>query len=410
MKTHWAIYVDNDSHKAAFIKAVLEKLHPSFNFFDQQKGMLFSPLSINKFIDKEERHGEVAIKNERQALKTMSSGEQKKTLLRHILESQPDFIILDNPFDNLDSDFQTELKQILLDKKQEISFIQLASRKSDVLPFIDHFGVLKESKFTSLNIEGIPDGFDAYPPFNKKIPKPIHVLEPLENTLIEFRNVSISYESKPILYNISWKVEKGDFWQLTGKNGSGKTTILSMIFGDNPKAYGQDIYIFGKQKGSGESVWEIKEKIGYFSSNMTDKYKGMHSVEHMLISGFTDSVGLYTLATETQKQRGKEWLVLLDLWEKRNTLFKYLSLGQQRLLLTARAMVKHPPILILDEPTAGMDDASAHLLVALVNKIATETSTTIVFVSHRTEPGLRPQSIYELEMTSKGSKGTSIIL
>ena len=410
MTTHWAIFVDNDSNKSLFIDNILKQSHPDFATFSNKKGALFSPYTVKKMIDIEEQHGHSTIKEITQPLKTMSSGEQKKTLLRHILESQPDFIILDNPFDNLDSDFQTELKQILLDKKQEISFIQLASRKSDVLPFIDHFGVLKESKFTFIDIEGIPDGFDAYPPFNKKIPKPIHVLEPLENTLIEFRNVSISYESKPILYNISWKVEKGDFWQLTGKNGSGKTTILSMIFGDNPKAYGQDIYIFGKQKGSGESVWEIKEKIGYFSSNMTDKYKGMHSVEHMLISGFTDSVGLYTLATETQKQRGKEWLVLLDLWEKRNTLFKYLSLGQQRLLLTARAMVKHPPVLILDEPTAGMDDASAHLLVALVNKIATETSTTIIFVSHRTEPGLRPQSIYELEMTSKGSKGTSIIL
>jgi molybdate transport system ATP-binding protein len=130
----------------------------------------------------------------------------------------------------------------------------------------------------------------------------------------------------------------------------------------------------------------------------------------MLISGFTDSVGLYTLPTESQKQRSKEWLMLLGLWEKRNTLFKQLSLGQQRLVMTARAMVKHPPLLILDEPTAGMDDTAAQLLVALVNKIATETNTCVIFVSHRKEPGLQPKYLYTLDMTSDGSKGKSTFL
>ena len=127
----------------------------------------------------------------------------------------------------------------------------------------------------------------------------------------------------------------------------------------------------------------------------------------MLISGFTDSVGLYIQPTEMQKQASKEWLLLLHLWDKRKTLFKDLSLGQQRLLMTARAMVKHPPLLILDEPTTGMDDASAQLLVALVNKIANETNISIIFVSHRKEPGLLPKSIFELVMTSNGSIGNA---
>jgi molybdate transport system ATP-binding protein len=407
---HWAIFVDNESNKSFFIEEVLGQRHPTFTTFIDKKGALFSPLAVTTFVEQEEQHGYSALTTKTQPLKTMSSGEQKKALLYHILASGSDYIVLDNPFDNLDTDFQAKLKQIVLQRTQEISFIQLVSRKSDILPFIENFGVLKASEFTVLKNEDITIAVEPDHRLYKKIPKPIHTLEPLEETLIEFRNVSISYESKPILNNISWKVEKGEFWQLVGKNGSGKTTMLSMIFGDNPKAYGKDVYIFGKKKGSGESVWEIKEKIGYFSSNITDKFKGRHSVQHMLISGFTDSVGLYTLPTESQKQRSKEWLMLLGLWEKRNTLFKQLSLGQQRLVMTARAMVKHPPLLILDEPTAGMDDTAAQLLVALVNKIATETNTCVIFVSHRKEPGLQPKYLYTLDMTSDGSKGKSTLL
>jgi len=410
MTTHWAIFADNNSHKLSFFEEVLGQRHPTFTVFNDKKGALFSPSVITNFVKKEEQHGWSALKTGQQPLKTMSSGEQKKALLHYILELGPDYILLDNTFDNLDVDFQTELKEILLRSSQEISFIQLVSRKSDILPFIEHFGVLKASKFEVLNTEDIVIDVDPDHRFNNQIPKPIHTLESVDHNLIEFQNVSVSYEGRPILNNISWKVKKGEFWQIIGKNGSGKTTMLSMIFGDNPKAYGQDIYIFGKKKGSGESVWEIKEKIGYFSSNITDKFKGRHSVAHMLISGFTDSIGLYTLPTETQNQRSKEWLELLGLWDKRNTLFKHLSLGKQRLVMTARAMVKHPPLLILDEPTAGMDDASAQLLVALVNKIAKETNTGIIFVSHRKEPGLEPKSIYRLDMTSDGSRGISTAL
>ncbi len=405
MIQHWAILVNNASQKSRFIEAILSQTHPSFKAFKNQKGALFSPLALTSLVNQEERHGSTVLINAQQPLKTMSSGEQKKALLQHILASQPNYIILDNPFDNLDADFQVELKLLLTQKAQETSFIQLVSRKSDILPIISSFGVLKEREFSQLKAEHLNRVFVSKTLFKGSIPKPIQRIDCKSDTLIEFKNVSISYANKSILRNITWKIHQGDFWQLMGKNGSGKTTILSMIVGDNPKAFGQDIYIFGQKKGSGESVWEIKEKIGYFSSNMTDKFRGRHSVEHMLISGFRDSIGLYIKPTETQKQKSKEWLQLLDFWDQRHTLFKDLSLGQQRLLMTARAIVKHPPLLILDEPTAGMDDTSAALLVALVNKIANETNTSIVFVSHRNEPGLSPTSIFKLAMTPSGSEG-----
>ena len=181
-----------------------------------------------------------------------------------------------------------------------------------------------------------------------------------------------------------------------------------MITGDNHKGYGQQLYLFGQRKGSGESVWDIKKRIGYYTPAMTDKFSGLHSCLNMVISGMNDSVGLYLRATENQKALAKEWLIILDMWHLRDVLFADLSAGQQRMVMTARAMIKHPPLLILDEPTAGLDDESAMLFISLVNKIAKESKSAIVFVSHRKEPGLEPQFIYELQTSPEGSHGKII--
>ena len=407
---HWAILVDNDSDKVAFIQSIENPAKNShFNELKSKEGKVFSPLTLQKFVDEEERHDRKLIKGYNQPLRTMSSGEQKKALLFHILESEPDYIVLDNPFDNLDIDFQKDLKQILVTCSETITLIQLCSRKSDILPFIDryaklvknHFNLIDELEFTNNLVEQR---------FKGGIPKALETIETPFETLVQFKNVSVHYGEKTILDTINWEIKKGEFWQLVGPNGSGKTTLLFMITGDNPKAYGQEIFLFGRQKGTGESVWDIKQKLGYYSPAMTDKFAGRHTVEHMLISGLTDSIGLYQHPTETQKRYIKDWLLLLNFWEIKDVLFRDLSLGKQRLIMTARAMVKHPPLLILDEPTVGMDDSAAQLLVALVNKIAKETKTTVVFVSHRSEPGLNPEKTFQLQMSEKGSSGIDYIL
>ncbi len=403
---HWVIYLDNNSDKKGFLKDFEKgKIPQELQEFDNKIGRLFSPFTLEKLIDKEDKHDKKIISTEHQALETMSSGEQKRALLHYLLNEKPDYIILDNPFDNLDIAFQEELKTILKDHSKHISFIQLASRKSDTLSFINYYGRLDKSMFsitenTPLNDNEIDSAFNAV-----GIPQSITKFSNIESPLIHFKNVSISYGSKKILNAINWTVKKGDFWQLSGANGSGKSTMLSMIFGDNPKAYGQEIYLFGNKKGSGESVWDIKQKIGYYAPAMTLKFNGRHSVEHMLISGLNDSVGLYTIPTELQKRIIKQWLLLLNMYPIKNTYFNALSTGQQRLVMTARAMVKRPPILILDEPTAGMDDDAASLLVSLVNKFANETETAIIFVSHRTEKGLKPERILDLIPSKNGSSG-----
>lgn len=375
------------------------------------KGMLFSRSEIDRFMDEEERHDlKILTKGNAQSLKTMSSGEQKKALLNHLLDQDPDFLILVNPYDNLDTATQATLKDQLCEVGQTRILVQLVSRLDDILPTTTDFLKLEEESLHKFESE---DGFwssnarDSIT-FNNSIPHPIDQILVEDSVLINFKKVSVSFDGRQVLNQIDWTIKKGEFWQLIGPNGSGKSTLLSMITGDSHKGYGQDLTIFGRQKGSGESVWDIKQNIGYYAPAITDKFRGYHTLEHMVISGLHDSIGLYVQPSDTERHTAHEWLTLLNLHHKKDDYFRDLSVGDKRLVMMSRAMIKHPPLLILDEPTAGLDDSSAALFVALVNKIAQESDSAIVFVSHRKEPGLHPEYIYELQPAANGSKGVKI--
>lgn len=404
---HWAIFINNESQKERFIRLLVKGQAPKvMGGIKDKKALLFSKITLERFMDQEDRHGiKVLTAGHQQSLRSMSSGEQKKALLRYLLDQRPELLILDNPFDNLDTGAQEKLAQTLAQESTRTIFVLLISRKADRLPFITNHARLEQFELRVLHDLDTPTEHPGLQPFSRAIPEPPIAWEPEENTLIILKNINVRFGDRPILQNINWTIKKGSFWQLIGKNGSGKTTLLSMITGENPKGYGQELYLFGRKKGSGESIWDIKRKIGYFTPAMTDKFTGYHSVENMVISGLTDSIGLYVRPTETQQRLAREWLELIGMWSNRDQLYHELGMGQKRLIMTVRAMIKHPILLILDEPTAGLDDASAALLVALVNKMARESKVTTIFVSHRHEPGLEPDQVLELQLHEKGSLG-----
>ncbi len=404
---HWAIGINNESRKSEFIRSILKGNPPKeLEALTSLNGALFSKLAIERFIDEEERHGEKVItKHTEQSLLSMSSGEQKKALLHHLLRNHPDYIILDNPFDNLDTASQKNLASLLAKESTTTIFVVLISRKNDLPEFIKNYASLNASQFTIQKDLKFFLHKTKEIPFSGKIPESLQKIAPESEDIVALKGVQVKFGNKTILRNINWTIKKGEFWQLIGKNGSGKTTILSMITGENPKGYGQELFLFGRKKGSGESIWDIKQRIGYFTPAMTDKFTGYHSIENMLISGLNDSIGLYIKPTEAQLRLAKQWLLVIDMWAIKDKRFHDLSMGQKRLVMTVRAIIKHPLLLILDEPTAGLDDASAELLVALVNKIARESDVSTIFVSHRKEPGLEPDKIYELQMTENGSVG-----
>ncbi len=377
-----------------------------------KKGQLFSNFTLRKFIDEEALHDDFSLsQDKKRSIRSFSTGEQKKALLSYLLNKNPDFLILDNPFDALDKASVESLKKKLSNLSRQIPVIQLFKRKIDVLPFITHAAKIENEN--SLLIEPITKFLKEYANSSSyylqgSIPPPYQQNENKYDELISFKDVCVNYEDRPILKNINWTVRPGEFWQLIGPNGSGKTTILSMINGDNPKAYKQNVKLFGKQKGTGESIWEIKKRIGYFTPSMTELYKHRHTALQMVISGLTDSIGLYKKPGYVQTELANDWLKLIGISEKRNELFINLSQIERRMTMIVRAMIKHPPLLILDEPSTGLDDASAKMLIALINKMAKEGTTSIIYVSHREEEGLKPEFVYSLTPSENGSIGKSV--
>jgi molybdate transport system ATP-binding protein len=196
---------------------------------------------------------------------------------------------------------------------------------------------------------------------------------------------TIRYGDNTVFENLDWTIEANEHWQLSGPNGSGKTCLLSLITGDHPQCYVNDIMVFGFQRGTGESIWQIKQYIGYVSSALQWEYRVGTGLRNVIISGFFDSIGLYTKSTETQKAIADQWLALLGMTARADEPFNRLSHGDQRLLLIARAMVKHPPLLILDEPCLGLDDLNRQLVLALIERICTSSETAVLYVNHRLE-------------------------
>lgn len=331
-----------------------------------------------------------------------SEGERKKALLNHLILQKPEYIIVDNVFGNLDIAAQVDIEQTLISLSRSLPIIQITNRKDDILSFINKMYQLQDDLLVEFNNKHTSNKNAI---FLEALPKPNKLVSEQINPLVKFKNVTVAYRDRTIIKDINWEIKCGEFWGLIGPNGSGKSTILSMIFGDNPKAYKQDITLFGVKKGSGESVWEIKEKIGYFSSDMLRGFKRSDSIGNMIVSGFFDSMGLYKTPTNAQIKIAHQWLHVLQMFDIRKQPFLSLSNGYQRLVLIARAMVKQPPLLILDEPTNGLDDFDAKLFVELIIKIASETDTAILYVSHRKEAGLNPDFVYELLPEKTGSVG-----
>lgn len=396
MKKSFGILLNDDVNKKEFIESIIKgDLLPDLKIL---KGKVFSEDVLLKAIQEEKKHEHYLVKEQTgKQLSDYSSGEQKKIFLNYLLEKKPDFLVADNIFDNLDIKSQQLISEEFKQLNSQLIIIQLANRADELLAFIEtkYFFIDGALEDYSLNETQKTSLFSGTLPKSKAIE--------LFYPMIQLTNVCVNYEDKCILNNISWSLNSKEFWQLKGSNGSGKSTLLSLIYGNNPKGFGQNIYLFGRKKGSGESIWDIKKKIGYFSSTLVLGFEKQETVLNMVLGGFYDSVGLYRKALDTDLKTAYEWLKILGLETKKDTPFSSLSLGVQRQILLIRALVKQPELIILDEPTVGLDDSSAAIFCDLLNKIASETDAAIIYVSHKNEPGLKPQHIIELIPSKNGS-------
>jgi molybdate transport system ATP-binding protein len=322
-------------------------------------------------------------------IRFISTGEARKTLLIQAIQSKPGLLILDTPTDGLDKESQATLQEAIEALLLGDNSVVLLYRDIQNLPqAITHVLVLDEGRIASQGTKAdvladptVQALFADHKLDLSNLPlKPTLATRP--ETTLDLRNVNLSYGDTCILQSVYWRMRSDQNTLLAGPNGSGKTTLLSLITGDNPKAYGQDISVFGFKRGSGESIWELKKYFGVVDSASHLNFPPRQRTLNVVISGFFDSFGLYQMPSDAQKREAKAWLQALGLAALIESEFDTLSFGQQRLVLLARAMIKQPKLLILDEPTLGLDRIHTKWLLDAVDHIVKQSETQVIFVSH----------------------------
>ena len=329
------------------------------------------------------------------AFRKLSTGETRKLMLVRALSSRAELLVLDEPFDGLDAASLAQLQAHLAGIARDTRLVIVLNRLDEAPAFVTHVALIEAGRLrTTLPLadEAARDELERLlhlkttdlemPP-----PDPVDRLPPLDPDapLVRLKGATIRYGDTVIFEGIDWTIERGEHWQLVGPNGSGKTGLLSLITGDHPQCYVNDILAFGYRRGSGESIWDIKRYVGYVSTALQWEYSVGTGLRNVVISGFHDSIGLYTKYTDEQRRIAEAWLALLGMAGRGDEPFNRLSHGDRRLLLIARAMVKHPPLLILDEPCLGLDDMNRRLVLALIERICASGETTVLYVNHHAE-------------------------
>ena len=366
--------------------------------FDSDFGRkLFSMFHLDALMDKK--------------LVLLSSGEMRKFQLTKVLLTHPRVLILDNPFIGLDVEARGQLESLLTSLVHETDLqVILVQSKVDGIPgFITHVIPVEnmevKPKMTlqeyKAQLPDIPAGL--LPPEKVEAIRNLPYSDSSEPDLlpgtqhvVDFRDVSIRYGERTILKDLNLTVMNGEKWALSGENGAGKSTLLSLVCADNPQAYANRIILFDYKRGSGESIWDIKKYIGYISPEMHRAYQKDYPAIEIVASGLHDSVGLYKKPRPEQMGICEFWMDIFSVRQYKDVSFLKLSSGEQRLVLLARAFVKDPSLLILDEPLHGLDLVNRRLVKDVIEEFCKRKNKTLIMVTHYQEelPPCIEKSIY----------------
>ena len=328
----------------------------------------------------------------------LSSGELRKFLIVRTLLKHPRLLILDNPFIGLDAPSRELLVEMLqrMTQVHGVQVILLLSNPQDipamvnrVLPVVNRtlLPAMSREAFLADNAlvhrlfptEGLAEAQPVEVPALPVDPEK----QPATHTVtLRMEKVKVRYGSRTILQDIDWEIKNGEKWALFGPNGSGKSTLLSLVYADNPQSYANTLYLFDKKRGTGESIWDIKKRIGYISPEMHLYYRQNVSALLIVGSGFFDSIGLYRTCSAEQEELALAWMRLFSIDHLRDRMFQTLSSGEQRLVLLARAFVKDPDLIILDEPLHGLDVSHKKQAAAIIERFCERPGKTLIYVTH----------------------------
>ncbi|MBT3275071.1 MAG: ATP-binding cassette domain-containing protein [Spirochaetales bacterium] len=429
---HWAVIGPNGTGKTTLLRALSgdtpvvsgkikrnprkppqveyfgPELHRSYLQDETRRELLWSPISSNypastvdDFLGTDASAAAISYdffeklnleKLRKRVIRTLSNGEMRKVLLARAINRFPDILLLDEPFDGLDESARSWLSDAAGNFQDlGITLIIAAHRKDEILPLISSALVLNNQKIErcgSLSDHQFRDTINAQFAKNHRSrsasPKRTTVsLVPGGKPLVEFKDVTVRYNGTPVFDGLNWTMRKGENWCVAGPNGSGKTTILNLIVGDNLQGYSNDVRLFGRRRGSGESIWDLKRHIGYVTPHLLIRYDKQIPVRDVILSGFFDSIGLYRWTSPAQIERYEELIHTFDLSDLAGRRFDRLSSGERMIVLIARAVIKEPELLILDEPCQGLDSETRDKVLDAVDAAETDPGTNIIFVTHR---------------------------
>ena len=310
-------------------------------------------------------------------LVTLSSGELRKYQLTRALLGGPEILVVDNPYIGLDPRTRGLLTELLTALSGSMTLVLVLSRPAEIPPFITHVIPVEDGKA------------------GEKEPREAYLDRVLPPAVIRLRNVTIRFGERVILNSLNWTVREGEHWALTGANGSGKSTLLSLINADNPQAYAHDIELFGRPRGTGETIWDIKSRIGFVSPELHRAFRQDATALNIVTSGHFDTEGLFRKPSEEQREIARKWMEEFGIAHLADRPFLRISSGEQRLCLVARAFVKDPPLYILDEPLQGLDEPQRRHVKTLLDRYCGAPGKTLVMVTHYPEeyPGCIDHSL-----------------
>lgn len=326
-------------------------------------------------------------------LVSLSSGEMRKYQLAKTLASKPGMLIIDSPYIGLDKESRELLVNLFKELATEgLQIITVVSRIEDIADFTTHIiemeGLECKGKFkASEYLSNQQDGKDRYALEADKIAlmKSLPSIDTDSEEIVNCKGITLQYGTRSLFNGLKWIVSKGEHWALLGQNGAGKSALLSLVYADNPQAYACNIALFGKDRGSGESIWDIKKNIGYVSPEMHRSYVRHYPAIDIVASGLHDTIGLYKKITEKERDTCRNWMYIFGITNLEQADFATLSSGQQRLILLARAFVKNPSLIILDEPLHGLDTKNRQLAIEVIKAFCSQTEKTMIMVTHYPE-------------------------
>lgn len=320
----------------------------------------------------------------------LSNGQTRKVLLARALLQQPRLLILDNPYAGLDTEARQDLSKLIGQLVGGGTRVLLVTNQDEIPPCITHVLEIRDfqvqgqytlAEYRLRHQENSPVGFPLINPLS---------LFPGSSRQAEFaiavkmEDTTVRYGQRAVLQGINWTVRAGEKWALTGPNGSGKTTLLSLINGDNPQAFANKITLFDRRKGSGESIWDIKKRIGFVSPELHLYFRQDMKAQTVAATGFGDTLFLNRPLSQAEEERLAAFFAYYNLEHLGQKGFLHLSSGEQRLVLLIRSLVKNPDLLIWDEPFQGLNAHRIHQSLHLLRAFA-RPSKTLVLVTHHPE-------------------------